>query len=82
MTKDTNKTKEQLISELDLLRRRVAELEESGVGQRQTEERLVVSRLQYDTTLESMVDAIHVVLMRCYLPQIPHVRKGSDAWRT
>jgi PAS domain S-box-containing protein len=61
VTKDTNKTKEQLISELDLLRRRVAELEESGVGQRQTEERLLESRLQYDTTLESMVDAIHVV---------------------
>ncbi len=61
MTKDTNKTKEQLISELDLLHRRLAELEESGVGQRQTEERsqaLRRSEEKYRNIFENAIEGI------------------------
>jgi len=59
--KDTNKTKVRLISELEELRQRVDELEESAVSDEQAKEALQALQIQYRTTLDSLGDPIHVV---------------------
>lgn len=58
---DKNKTKFQLICELEELRQQVDELEESVGYHQQAKEALESSQIQYRTTLDSLDDAIHVV---------------------
>ena len=55
------KTREQLLNELTQLRRRVAALEESKLRPEHSAETLLADGGLYDTTFQSMADAIHVV---------------------
>ena len=55
--KDANKTKEQLATELGLLRQRVSELEAAETGRKQVEEALRLSEEKYRTILEEMDEA-------------------------
>ena len=56
-----HKTREQLLIEMTGLRQRVAELERSQLRPERSEETLLAPGGLYDTTLQSMADAIHVV---------------------
>ncbi len=58
--KDTDKTKEQLISELAAMRQRIAELETLETGRRQTEQALAYERNLLRTLIDNLPDYIYI----------------------
>ena len=56
-----DKTKEQLVEELNELRLRVAELEKSDLIQRQIEKRIQESEKKFRTLFENATDAIYII---------------------
>ena len=59
--KDQNRTKKQLIDELNTLRRQIAELEASAAQRQPARETFQSSQTQYRTVFDSLEDAIHVI---------------------
>ena len=59
--KHQNKTKKQLIDELNTLRRQIAELEASAAQRQPVGDTFYSSQTQYRTVFDSLGDAIHVI---------------------
>jgi len=58
--KDKDKTKEQLIKELEKLRQRIAELETQENGGRQAEGEIKISSEEWETTFDAITDLVSV----------------------
>ncbi|MDH5203376.1 MAG: hypothetical protein OEW69_08975, partial [Nitrospirota bacterium] len=61
--KDKNKTKPQLIKELETLRKQMVELKEAEIKHTQAEEELQTGEEKYRSLLEGSRDAIYVTTL-------------------
>jgi len=67
---DEDRTKEQLVSELALLRQRVAELEKEEAERKQAEQALQLERDKLTNILDSMRDEVYIINSSCELEYV------------